>query len=180
MTNCLELLGEIVAIYPVATGSLQFTIPFNVAVDRVAATSILVPKPSARPEPFTRAWLNTQRGIILDGYNIFNVNDNQIIMEPGTSVKESAKTATAGIYYTTKVSAKTYDDIERVRSLVNDVLDMESFDTFIVDDMERVFVLRAEEPACAISISANLPISQTHSIEIEVASVSGLIPVMFA
>ena len=175
MTNCLELIGEIIAIYPVEKGALNFAIPFNVIVDSMSASNITVS--GGGSQVLTREWLDAQRGIILDGYNIYNEDKGNIIMEPGTSVKESSKTLTAGMYYMTKVSAKTYEEVEKVRSFVNA---NESFDTFIVDNMDRVFVLRAEEPACAISMSANLPISQTHSIEIEVASVSGLIPVMFA
>lgn len=178
MTDCLELLGEIVAIYPVEKGLLQFAVPFNVVVDRLSAEDIIVPD-QKEGYPITHEWLNAQRGIILDGYFINNECEGSIIMDAGASAKESITTVSAGKYYLTKITAQTYDSIDKLRSLYRDVSEMDSFDTFIVDDMERVFVLRADEPSCAISMSANLPISKSQSIEIEVASVSGLIPVMF-
>lgn len=175
MLDCLELLGEIVAIFPIKKGVLDFDIPFNVPVAKMMAANIKV-----NGSVFTDSWLKSQRGIILDGYYINNVHEGNIIMEPGASVKETPNVASSGIFYNTKVTSSTYDDIEKIRSFVCAVQQMASFDTFIVDDMDRVFVLRSEEPACFIRMNATLPVKNTQGIDVEVVSVSGLIPIDLA
>lgn len=173
MLDCLELLGEIIAIIPVPKGEVSFAIPFNVLVTSLPSSLI-----QYEGSNITLSDIMQMRGIIIDTY-YNNIASNSIRMESGATVKESSKTVTAGTYYSTKISASSYADIDKIRSLVYDMQECECFDVFVVDALERVFLLRADEPCSAISVSASLPVYQKHSIDIEVVSVSGLIPVLF-
>lgn len=175
MKDCLEFFGDIVAVFPVADGTLSYDVPFNIDVDSLRASAIRID--NAGNDVLSMRFFNSHRGFVVSNYN--NENIDSVTIETGATVKESGKKSVAGIYYETKVSFNTFESIKDIRSFVNDIKRFRYFDLFIVDAMDRVFLLRGIDGACAISMSANLPISQRTSIEIEYASVNGVIPVSF-
>lgn len=179
MLSCLELIGEIVAIHPVPAGTFTFDVPFNVRQSQAGAVR--------RPDGtrITLADVHSLGGFAVDGYYIYNnARDGEsfgaVTIEPGAKLKESDKTSAAGLYYDTKVSATSDDDLSAIRSIANSLMVAEYFDCFVVDSLDNVFLIRGVEPATAISINASLPLSTRHSIEIEIVSVNGLLPVVFA
>lgn len=173
MRDCLELMGEIVAIHILPVGELKFSVPFNALKPSYTSSEI-----KYEGHNLTNDLLKTIRGIAIDTY--YNtIPEGSIKMEPGSSVKESGKISLTGNAYTTKISSKSYDPIDDIRYYINDMSSLPSFDVVVVDSLERVFILRGSEPSTSISMSAVLPLTGTHSIEVNVVSVNGLIPVIF-
>lgn len=175
MRDCLELIGNIVAVHLLPLGVASFPLPFNVRATKVNASDIRL-----NGKKMTMPMLKATRCIALDDYIIYNnCADNSVMAEPGISVKETSKTVAAGTYYTTKISCKTYDLVEDVRQLVYDYTGMEAFDVFLVDSEDRVFLLRGVEPATSIELSDNLPVSVADSVEVQMVTVNGLQRVVF-
>lgn len=178
MLSCLELFGDIVAIHPLPAGTLSFDAPFNVRSSQASGVSIAGHR-------LTLADVHGLGGFAVDGYYLYNnarVGESfqAVTIESGAKVKESDKTVAAGVYYTTKISATSEDDISSIHDIANELMSAEYFDCLVVDSLDNVFLIRGVEPATAISINASLPLSTRHSIEIEIVSVNGLLPVVFA
>lgn len=173
MRDCLELLGDIIAIHLFSPGEISFTYPFNVEVTSVNASSIILDAQSIDIPS-----LVGKEGIAVDTY--YNtIPEDSIIMEQNASIKESVKTTTAGQCYSTKISIKTYDTISDVRSFVRKYSSQEYFDAIIVDSYYRAFLLRGVEPATSIGMSSALPVTNLQGIDIEVVSVNGLLPIVY-
>lgn len=173
MRDCIELLGDIIAIHLFSPGEISFTYPFNVAVTSVNASNIIL---DAKSIDITS--LDRKEGIAVDTY-YNNIPGDSIIMEQNASIKESIKTTTAGQCYSTKISIKTYDEISDVRTFVNKYSSYEYFDAVIIDSSYRAFLLRGVEPATSISMSSSLPVTNLQGIDIEVVSVNGLQPIIY-
>lgn len=187
MLDCLELIGEIVAVhfFPKDFGLIQ--IPYGVVLSSIDSRDVHIgisaendKKSNSKFVHFLKSTASIQ-GMAIDTYYINRTDqDPRLIIEQGASVKESGKRSIPGVAYTTKLSAKSYEDISKIRDLVNAMYDCEYYDTLIVDIMDRVFLLRGIEPACELSMSSVLPVVHQQSIDLEVVSINGLIPVTFA
>lgn len=174
MRDCLELIGNIVAIHLLPLGTATFPMPFNVQAPSVQASAITIGGLA-----MTLDNLKKTRCLALEDYLIYNSPKDSVEVETGISVKETSKLVAAGTYYTTKISCRSYDAVESIRQLVYDMTAVEAFDAFVVDSEDRVFLLRGVEPATSIDMQASLPVSTTSSIELQVASVNGLQRVVF-
>ena len=174
MIDCLELLTDIVAVYPVPAGVLSFDAPANVFQSSVPSGAIhYVPTSSE----FSKDTLGLLRGIVLDTY--YKRNSTSIILEPGASLKETSKSTTAGVCYNSKLSLNTYHDIDELRSFIYNIQDALYFDLIVVDMTDNVYIIRGQHPSTSISLSVNLPIASRHDVSIEVCSVAGLSPIVF-
>lgn len=177
MLSCLELIGEIVAIHPLSPGTLTIDAPFNVSRSQASATLSGI--------SLSLSAVHALPGFAVEGYYLYNnaradASTTQIIIENGASLKESSKTTAAGTCYTTKVSATSYHDIDAIKAFINEISSHEYFDCLVVDSLDNVFLLQGVEPATSISVSAALPITSKHGIDVEIVSVNGLIPIVFA
>lgn len=176
MLNCLELIGEIVAIHTLPAGALSFDMPFNVRNPRSGAIRI-------GGRSITLSDVHQMDGFAVDDYYLYNnvreTSSHALTIEPGVKVKESDKISAAGVYYTTKITASSTDDIADLHSLANKLMSAEYFDCLVVDSLDNVFLLRGVEPATRISVTAGLPLHEYHNVEIEIVSVNGLQPVIF-
>ena len=171
MRDCIELMGDIIAIHLFPEGQLNIDVPFNAQCQSLKSSNIRIGSAS-----ISCALLKSQRGLAVDTY-YNNVPDGSIIIEAGTSIKETPSNSIQGISYSTKISARTYDDIDGIRTFVDYINNHAFFDTLIVDSMDNVFLLRGVEPATRITMSASLPLHHTQTIDIDVVSVNGIIPV---
>lgn len=189
MNKCLELLADIVAVIPVPIGTFKFAVPPQVLQHRIMADavtlplSVIVPGGSSTGEALLAA-IRQQPGFVVDTY-IYNTTDDgeplpkeTVIVEFGTTAKETSKQSIAGVSYNTKVSMRTYDDIDKIRALVDNIQESTAFDLFIIDENENVYCCRGMEPATNISMQASLPVNTTSQIDIEVSSMSGILPVI--
>lgn len=189
MNTCFELLADIVAVFPVPVGTFQFAVPPQVVQYRVLPDAITLPSTFNQSIGDTvlkslRSAIRQQPGFVVDTY-IYNTNPDGIpqpsgtvIIEFGTSAKESSKQDTSGKSYTTKVSMRSYEDIDKIRAIVERIQDCEAFDLFIIDEEERIYCCRGMEPATQISMQTSLPITTASQIEIEVVSPFGLLPII--
>lgn len=178
MLSCLELFADIVAIHPLPAGTLSFDAPFNVRRSQAGTISI-------SGHRLTLSDVHGLGGFAVEGYYLYNnarVDGSlkAVNIEPGAKIKESDKTVAAGVYYTTKITASSDDDLSAIHDIANSLMAAEYFDCLVVDSLDNVFLLRGVEPATAISVTGELPLSSHHSIEIEIVSVNGLMPVVFA
>lgn len=174
MRDCLERIGDIVAVHPLPIGTITFDHPFNVRQSAVSAASILYDA-----KPLTLAAVRALDGMTLEGYDYNNVRANRVIVEPGITVKESFRQSAPGISYESKISLNSYADIDDLRDLVYLVHAAPAFDVLIVDSADNVFLLRGVEPATSITLSATLPVTTQSSVDIQVVSVNGIQPVIF-
>lgn len=173
MRNCMEQMGNIIAVHLIAPGELTFSLPFNVRVGAIPSDYI-----SVNGQPLSLDVISKMSGFAVDTY-YNNVSDEMFIcMENGVSVKESPKKTIAGVHYDTKISLKTYDAVDDVRHYVDTMAALPYFDVIIRDSSDHVFILRGAEPAVSVSLSAALPVTDTHSVEVEVFSVNGLMQVL--
>lgn len=171
MRSCIELISNIVAVHLFVPGELTFDFPFNVEINSVKPSQVIL-----NGSYVSLAALQIARGLVVDTYNNIPVVGS-IDVEPGITVKESAKRTTAGDCYVTKVSVYTYSDVDDVREFVRDMSSCDYFDMIVVDISGHIFLCRGVDPAASISLSVNLPFSSRQGIEIEMASVNGIIPI---
>lgn len=174
MRDCLEYIGEIIAVHPIPLGTLSFAFPFNVQRSSVSASEV-----SLNGRILTRSAVKALPCLALESYDYNNVRANMIIAQPGITAKESSKVSAAGVSYETKVSVRSYADINELRELVNDVMEAPAFDVLLVDSFDNIFLLRGVEPATNIALSANLPITTLSNVEVQVVSVNGILPIAF-
>lgn len=170
MSECLELLGDIVAIYPVPRSQVSCEVPFSVFSSTVDASQLLLDNGSSMV-PFSCRLLRRMRGLVLDTY--YN-NSDAWSMEDDATAKETAKRGLSGCVYNTKLTAHSYASLPALRDFVNDISEADSFDVFVVDNSSNVFIIRGNDTSSSISLSASLPLSNPHQVDIEAVSVSGL------
>lgn len=170
MYDCLELLDEIIEIYPIPSGTVTFPLPFQAR--SVAASPSH--KEAGTDKPVSLEWLRSQPGMVVEAVAADNTHARTIIIEDKPTVKGSQKTSVAGRYFQMSVSAKSHQDTDAVQEFVNWVSDADSFDTFIVDASENIYVIRGVYPATSIELTTNLPLYKDHDISLSVECVNGL------
>lgn len=188
MIQCLELLAEIVAVIPVPVGTFKFSVPPQVVQQRIMVNDITLPATASIPEGVSssKALLHAirqQPGLVVDTYIYKTQPDGTpspsgtVIIEFGTTVKESNSRSVAGTSYTTKVSMRSYDEIDNLRALVDRVQEYPAFDLFLIDDDDNIYCCRGMEPATQISMQASLPVDTTTQVDIDIISPCGILPV---
>ena len=173
MRDCLEYIGDIVAVHLSPVGALHFNMPFNVPVSSMKAEDI-----KYLDTPLSLSMVKAMDGFMVEGYNYNNVRAKSVIAERGITYKESSKLSAPGVSYDSKISIRSFEDIDIIRDLVTMVQSFEAFDAIIVDEADRAFLVRGVLPATNISMSASLPRSSQTQIDIQVISVSGVIPLL--
>lgn len=170
MIDCLELLDEIIEIYPVPAGLVTFPVPFQVRQITVSPT---VSDDEEHPV-VSLGWLRSQPGMVVESVYPDNSHARTIIIEDKATVKGTPKTSVAGRYYQMSVSAKSHQQVEDVQYMADYALGADYFDVFIVDASENIYVLRGVYPATNIEVATQLPLYKDHDISITVECVSGL------
>lgn len=170
MYDCLEILDEITEIYPIPSGVVTFPVPFQVR------HTIVEPKYSIEEVQYdvTLDWLRTQRGMVVESVASENHHAGSLLIEFKPSVKSSQKSGIAGRYFQISIQAKSHQDLVETQDFVNYVDDSETFDTFIVDASENIYVVRGVYPATNIEMSANLPRYKEHDITLSIECVNGI------
>lgn len=174
MKDCIELIGDIIAVHLVPVGTIKFPVPFNVTCPYYFASSVLYDG-----TPLSLDSIRTLQGLATDYYYINNVPDGSVSIEDGASVKETPKLSSSGICYNTKISMKSYEPLDSLRAYINSVTRMTAFDAIIVDSNDRVFIVRGAEPSTYASMSPVLPVNNMHGVDVEMMSVNGLQPLVF-
>lgn len=166
--SCLEILDEIIEIYPIPGGTVDFSVPFNVRSSSVSA------KLHSDSKAVNLAWLRTQAGMVVEAVSGDNAHTRTLIIENKPSVKGSPKASVAGRYYQMSVSAKTLMRTDDVMAMVSAVQEAEYFDTFIVDAAENIYLIRGCYPATQIEVTQVLPLYKETEVSISVECVNGL------
>lgn len=170
MRDCLEYIGNIIAVHLFAPGELAFSFPFNVRKSNILYSDIQI-----NGDILSLESLRDANGYAVDTY--YNTtSDNKVIIEDAT-IKESQKLTTAGICFHTKIDIRSMDHVDVIRDSVVYYSGLDYFDVIIVDSSYRIFLVRGIEPSTSISVSAKLPVSGLQGISIEISSVNGIQPV---
>lgn len=167
--DCLEALGNIVAIFPVPSGTYNFAVPFNVRATTISLSDITSLSESAFIDDLYR-----RGGLMISSVQYLADPSRTITIEERPSIKASTKKARPGLYFNVKISARSFDMQKTVESFVRYIQDAPYFDTFILDTEDNLYLVRGVEPATDISTDIVLPRTQEQQIDIEVNCVNGL------
>lgn len=169
MNDCLELLDDIIEIYPVPTDVLSWQTPVMIPASSISWPTLVNGSGLA-----DLAWLRSQCGLVVDSVKDHNSNARTLLIENNISVKASLKQNIAGNYYQVSVNVHTRADISDAQYFVASVDAARSWDTFVVDVNDQVYVVRGVYPATSISLNAVLPLSKSHEIILSSECVNGI------
>ena len=175
MTNCIELIGSIVAVIPVPAEIVEVTVPYNVANrPQLEVQEILISgvSPSSLADLQTR--LMSMMALATDGVVNDYTHAKSVWVSDAPSLVASPKKNISGRTYEVKVSTKSSDDLYKVQSMVNVLLASKWFHCFIVTSSGDVFFLRGAQDATNVELNQSIPTQQPHEIEITMATVNGL------
>ena len=168
-TDCLEALGNVVAIFPVPSGTYDIAVPFNVRATTIALSDI-----TNLSESDFLADLYSHGGLMISAVQYLSNASRTITIEERPTIKSAAKKDRAGLYFNVKISARSLDMQKTVENFITYLMQYPYFDTFILDSEDNIYLVRGIEPATDMSADIVLPRTQEQQIDMEVNCVNGL------
>ena len=169
MRDCIELLADIVEIYPVPGDKLSFVVPFQIQTPSIKAADIKL-----NDFNFSLSALRLHPGFRVGSYISSSTHTRIHEMEPDVSVKSQMKSSSAGSFFNVQVSLTSYDQPELLRDIASLLYHCDVFHLFVVDSDGKVYLVRGEAPSTSFSVTDSLPLSSGSQVTFDVVSVNGL------